>query len=46
MVARPIGLHVLRPAQANRAYDVLAAKLWGAPSAVGRGLQLIPDEAR
>lgn len=42
MVARPIGRHVLDPAQPNRAYDVLARKFWGAPAALGNGLHLLP----
>jgi hypothetical protein len=27
LIARPIGLHVVRPAQANRAYDLIAPKI-------------------
>jgi hypothetical protein len=44
MVARPIGLHVLRPAQENRAYDVLEPKLYRSPlgSAAGYGLKCFP----
>jgi hypothetical protein len=44
MVARPIGLHILRPGQDNRAYDVLEPKLYRSPSgsAVGYGLKCFP----
>lgn len=39
LVARPIGLHVLRPAQPNRAFDVLTRKFYcsGGRSQVGSG---------
>lgn len=38
LVARPVGLHVLRPEQSNRAFDVLKAKLYckGGRSKVGK----------
>jgi hypothetical protein len=44
LVARPAGLHVLRPQQANRAWDVLATKLFvGAYGVVqGNGLKVFP----
>jgi hypothetical protein len=44
MVARPIGLHILRPGQHNRAYDVLEPKLYRSPSgsAFGYGLKCFP----
>lgn len=44
LVARPAGLHVLRPDQPNRAWDVLAAKLFaGTHGAVmGNGLKVFP----
>ncbi len=44
MVARPIGLHVLRPGQSNRAYDILEAKIHrSATGAVlGYGLKCFP----
>ncbi|MEO7854965.1 MAG: DUF3800 domain-containing protein [Rubrivivax sp.] len=44
LVARPAGLHVLRPQQPNRAWDVLATKLFGgAYGAVqGNGLKVFP----
>jgi hypothetical protein len=42
MVARPIGRHVLDPEQPNRAYDILAKKLWNAPQAAGSGLHVLP----
>lgn len=41
MVARPIGLSVLRPDQPNRAYDVLRKKLYGGEKA-GWGLKCFP----
>lgn len=42
MVARPIGRHILDPAQPNRAYEIVRCKLWGAPDANGLGLYLLP----
>jgi len=41
LVARPIGLHVLRPDQQNRAFDVLKRKLFcsGGRAAVGEGYE-------
>lgn len=44
LVARPVGLHVMRPGQPNRAWDVLATKLFaGAYGAVlGNGLKVFP----
>jgi hypothetical protein len=44
LTARPIGLHVLRPEQANRAWDVLQPKLFtGAHGCVaGNGLKVFP----
>lgn len=44
LVARPAGLHVLRPDQPNRAWDVLATKLFGGAYGVveGNGLKVFP----
>lgn len=43
LMARPIGLHVLRPDQQNRAYDVLAAKFFNPGTVVvGNGLKIFP----
>ena len=44
LIARPIGLHVLRPEQDNRAYSVLEAKFDRAPdeSPDGWGLKCYP----
>lgn len=44
LVARPIGLHVLRPGQPNRAWDVLATKVYAGNRgrAPGRGLKVFP----
>jgi hypothetical protein len=41
LVARPIGLHVLRPGQPNRAFDVLTRKFYcsGGRSQVGTGFE-------
>jgi hypothetical protein len=41
LVARPIGLHVLRPAQENRAFDVLKRKFFcsGGRDNVGEGFE-------
>lgn len=41
LMARPIGRHVMNPAQPNRAYDVLATKLWNAAVPLGSGLHLL-----
>ena len=32
LIARPIGLHVLRPDQYNRAFDIISKKIWKSPS--------------
>jgi hypothetical protein len=44
LTARPIGLHVLRPRQSNRAWNVIEAKLFrGARNCVaGNGLKVFP----
>ena len=44
LVARPAGLHVLRPQQPNRAWEVLAPKLFGGARGVvqGNGLKVFP----
>lgn len=44
LVARPVGLHVLRPDQPNRAWDVLRTKLFGGRHGVvqGNGLKVFP----
>ncbi|MBF0281463.1 MAG: DUF3800 domain-containing protein [Zetaproteobacteria bacterium] len=44
LVARPVGVHVLRPNQANRAYDVLCGKLYKNSSGRvdGWGLKCFP----
>lgn len=44
LVARPIGLHILRPEQANRAYDVLKSKFRRSPAGKieGWGLKSFP----
>lgn len=44
LVARPVGLNVLRPGQANRAWDVLAGKRFGGAHGVvqGNGLKVFP----
>lgn len=50
LVARPIGLHILRPEQPNRAFDVLRSKFYceGGRENVGKdyeglGLKRLPD---
>lgn len=44
MVARPLGLHVLRPGQSNRALDIIMEKLRRSPQGEvnGWGLKLLP----
>ena len=46
LVARPVGLHVLRPTQPNRAWDVLVTKLYAGRHGVtqGNGLKVFPAE--
>lgn len=41
LVARPIGLSVLRPTQPNRAFEIIKSKIWRFGEA-GRGLKLFP----
>ena len=44
LVARPVGINVLRPAQPNRAYDIVAKKLRRNPAGEtqGWGLKVFP----
>lgn len=43
LMARPIGLHILRPDQPNRAYDVLSVKFFSLGSVTtGHGLKVFP----
>jgi hypothetical protein len=44
LVARPVGLRVLRPNQPNRAWDVLQTKLYAGRNGVvqGNGLKVFP----
>ena len=42
LMARPIGRHVIDPAQRNRAYEILSRKFWGAPDPVGHGFHVLP----
>lgn len=44
MVARPVGLHVLRPEQPNRAWDMILPKVRSSPSGniIGWGLKIFP----
>lgn len=48
LTARPIGLSVLRPEQANRAFTVLERKFYldGAGNKHGTGLKVFPPESR
>ena len=41
LIARPIGLSVLRPSQPNRAFEIIKTKIWKADEA-GAGLKLFP----
>jgi hypothetical protein len=41
LIARPIGLNVLRPQQQNRAYQIISDKLWCGPGS-GTGLKIFP----
>ena len=42
LMARPIGRHVINPAQANRSYEILSRKFWGVPDPIGQGLHVLP----
>ncbi len=44
LMARPIGLHYLRPTQPNQAYDIIATKLRRSPDgkADGWGIKILP----
>lgn len=45
LVARPIGLRVLRPEQANRTWEIIQPKLWRGLAGIteqGNGLQIFP----
>jgi hypothetical protein len=44
LVARPIGVHVMRPNQPNRAFDVIQSKLRRSPHGAyeGWGLKVFP----
>jgi hypothetical protein len=44
LVARPIGVHVLRPQQANRAWELIAPKLrrGSGGQMLGYGLKIFP----
>ncbi len=41
LVARPIGIHHLRPSQTNRAFDIIQGKLRRTPQGIARDLGLI-----
>ena len=44
LTARPIGLHILRPEQHNRAYEIISSKLWCGSNGnlPGLGLKIFP----
>jgi hypothetical protein len=44
LIARPVGLNVLRPEQPNRAYEIIAEKIWRGPSGSAKlyGLKIFP----
>ena len=42
LIARPVGLHVIRPQQENRAFDVIETKFYGEKRRNGRGLKCFP----
>jgi hypothetical protein len=42
LIARPVGLHLLKPEQTNRAFDVIEAKFYGGSRRNGRGLKCFP----
>jgi hypothetical protein len=44
LIARPVGLNVLRPEQPNRAYEIIAEKIWRGPGGSTKlyGLKIFP----
>ncbi len=42
LIARPVGLHVFKPEQANRAFEVIETKFYGGDRHNGRGLKCFP----
>ncbi len=42
LIARPVGLHVFKPEQKNRAFEVIEAKFYGGSRSNGRGLKCFP----
>ena len=42
LMGRPVGLHLLKPEQSNRAFDALRPKFYGGSRMTGRGLKCFP----
>lgn len=42
LIARPVGLHLLKPEQENRAFNAFKAKFYGGDKRDGRGLKCFP----
>ena len=42
LIARPVGLHVIKPDQPNRAFEVIEKKFYGGNRYNGRGLKCFP----
>jgi hypothetical protein len=42
LIARPVGLHIIKPNQDNRAFDVIKEKFYGGRNYMGRGMKCFP----
>lgn len=42
LIARPVGLHIIKPEQDNRAFDVIKEKFYGGRNYLGRGMKCFP----
>lgn len=42
LIARPVGLHIIKPEQENRAFEVIKEKFYGGSNHIGRGMKCFP----
>lgn len=42
LIARPVGLHIIKPDQNNRAFDIIKGKFYGGEGWIGRGMKCFP----
>jgi len=42
LIARPVGLHVIKPEQYNRAFKIIKEKFYGGNNSTGRGMKCFP----